>query len=850
MAQDPGFFWYWQMAWRDSRVNLNRLLLFVSSIVLGVAALVAINSFGNNLKQDIDNESKELLGADLQISGRQVPNAEVQAILDSVESLSSEQAREVSFSSMVYYPEKDKTRLANIRALEGGYPFYGSLETEPLGAGSGFQTRETSVVDQTIMLQFEADPGDSIRVGVKSFAIQGSLLKAPGQNSIASTVAPKVYIALKYLDETELVKPGSRLRYRYYFQFPGGFEVDELAQSIRKRLQDQEYGVETVAMRKERLGDAFDFLTSFLNLVAFVALLLGCVGVASAVQIYIKEKISTVAVLRCLGATGNQALWIYLLQICVMGLGGSILGAALGSGLQVLLPTVLKSFLPLEVSYSVSWAAVGQGVLTGMIISLLFALLPLIRVRKISPLRVLRAAFEEKGRKMDIPAGLIYGLIGVFIYGFSYAQLQDYWEALYFSGFLLLAFLILAGAARLLMFLVRKYFPVSWSFIWRQSLANLYRPNNQTATLITTIGLGTALLSTLYFVQSVLLGQVALTDRYNQPNMILFDIQTDQTEEVAQMVRSYGMPIKQDLPIVAMRLAQFKGKSRAELLKDSILDLPRDVINREYRVTYRDTLDINEELVEGELKPAGQSLDDPVYVSISDNHLRRMKAKLGDTIVFNVQGTPITTIIGSVRRLDIKQFRTSFTFVFPRGVLEEAPQFGVLVTRVNSNEESARFQQEIVAKYPNISVVDISLILKTAEEILGEVAFVIQFMALFSILTGIIVLIGSVLLSRFQRIRESILLRTLGANRRQIIRITLLEYFFLGSLASLAGIILSLVASWALMNFTFGLDFNPDYTPIFWIYLIITGLTVFIGVSSSRGILSRPPLEVLRAEVQ
>ncbi|MEO1653980.1 MAG: FtsX-like permease family protein, partial [Bacteroidota bacterium] len=542
-----------------------------------------------------------------------------------------------------------------------------------------------------------------------TFDIAGGLLKAPGQNNIASTVAPKIYIPMRFLNQTDLIKRGSRVTHRYYFLLKESIDADELIEGLKERLRKEDYGWATVASRKESLGDAFSLLTSFLNLVAFVALLLGCVGVASAVQIYTREKLPSVAVLRCLGASGRMAFQIYLIQVFMMGLLGSIIGATLGSMIQVLIPQVLKDFLPLEVSYSVSWLAVGQGMVTGVAIAVLFALVPLLGIRRISPLRTLRASYEEGSSVRDPLSWLVYLLIFAFVYGFSYLQIGSYWDAFYFSAFLLFSFFLLAGVARALMWLVRKYFPVAWSYVWRQGLANLFRPNNQTLILILTIGLGTALISTLYFIQDILLRQVTLSDRNNQPNMVLFDIQSDQKEEVAKFTKGSGLPIIQELPIVAMRLAEFKGRSRTELLEDTVDRLPRDVLNREYRVSYRDTLDINETLVKGKLGAPVKSPQDSIFVSVSDNHARRMKAKVGDEVIFNVQGALVKTYIGSIRKLDLTQFRTSFTFLFPSGVLETAPQFHVLITRAPDEEASATFQSRIIEDFPNVSVVDISL---------------------------------------------------------------------------------------------------------------------------------------------
>ncbi|MEZ4904382.1 MAG: ABC transporter permease [Spirosomataceae bacterium] len=217
--------WLFLMAWRDSRRNYSRLLLFVSSIVLGIAALVAIYSLGYNLQQNIESQAAELLGADLELSDNQPPSDKIQSLIDS---LGGKQSEERSFASMIYFPKNSGTRLAQIRALEGDFPYYGSIETEPITAAKTFRTRQEALVDQTIMLQYQAHVGDSIKVGEVTFRIAGTLKKAPGQTGIAATVAPSVYIPLSYLPQTKLAQKGSRIQYRFYFQFDPKTQVEPL----------------------------------------------------------------------------------------------------------------------------------------------------------------------------------------------------------------------------------------------------------------------------------------------------------------------------------------------------------------------------------------------------------------------------------------------------------------------------------------------------------------------------------------------------------------------------------------------------------------------------------------------
>ena len=328
--------------------------------------------------------------------------------------------------------------------------------------------------------------------------------------------------------------------------------------------------------------------------------------------------------------------------------------------------------------------------------------------------------------------------------------------------------------------------------------------------------------------------------------MVLFDIQSQQKEAVAGLAKQNGLPIIAQVPIVNMRLDEWNGKNINSInSKDS--SLSRGVLTREYRVTYRDTITASEKITAG--KWSGDiTKDGTIYISLEQGWAKRQKIELGDTLVFNVQGSLITTIVGSYREVDWNRIQTNFIIVFPKGVLEDAPQFYVLLTRVGSDEASAKFQQAMVKQFANVSIIDLGLVLKTLDEILQKIAFVIRFMAGFSIITGLVVLVASVLISKYQRIQESVLLRTLGAGRKQILAITALEYFFLGALASFTGIILSLAGTWALAKYTFKTEFYVEPIPLLIVFGAICLLTVVIGLINIRGVLNKPPLEILRRE--
>lgn len=840
------------MAWRDSRRSRQRLLLFMSAIVLGIAALVGLNSFGDNLARSIDAQARELLGADLVLSYAKVIPKPTESFLKTI---GKSRTYEVSFASMTLFPRTGGIRLAQVKGLDGPFPYYGEWEVQPRSAIEQFRQASGSngrvaLVDDALLIQFGAKPGDSVRLGTQSYYIAGRVLKTPGQSAVATSVAPTVFVSAQSLANTGLLARGSRVQYKYYYQFLPGQDVAKFVKANEARFDKAGINQDTVESRKQQTGRAFADLTKFLNLVAFVALLLGCVGVASAVHLYVKEKVASVAVLRTLGASGRQAFLIFLIQTALMGLIGAIIGAVAGSLVQVLLPRVFAGFLPVTVETTISWSAVAQGVGVGLLVAVLFALLPLLMIRNVSPLRTLRASYEGDTSGRDPFRFGVYALIVLFIAAFSYWQTRDWKVALGFTGGLLAAFGILTGLGLLLINAVRRFFPKSWSFVWRQSLASLYRPNNQTVILITSIGLGAFLIATLTLTQNLLLDRVAFSGDGSsggrRPNMVLFDIQNEQRAGVRQLVDQYKLPVVQEVPVVTMRLAAINGRTTEAIQADTSAKIPEWALTREYRVTYRDTLIDSEKLATGKIM---SNANGTPQISVEKGYLDRMKLKLGDTLTFNVQGAMIPTIVGGTREVDWNRVQSNFLVVFPNGVLEQAPQFAVLMTRIGDTQQSAAFQRDLVSRFPNVSAIDLGLILRTVDDILDKVSFVIRFMALFSILTGLLVLASSVIISRYQRMQESVLLRTLGASRRQILRIQAIEYLMLGLLAALSGIVMALGATWALAYFVFETPFTPNLWPLLAVAGVVTVLTLLIGLLNSRAVLVRPPLEVLRAEV-
>ncbi|HEU5166224.1 MAG TPA: ABC transporter permease, partial [Chitinophagaceae bacterium] len=566
------FPWLVKMAWRDSRRNRSRLFLFVSSIILGIAAMVAIYSLGENMSNEVDRQAASLLGADLMLGSGKPVSPEIVKMVDSLGEKRSEQRM---FPSMIYFLKSNKTRLVQVRALGGDFPYYGELETAPASAGKEFRKGQTALVDQTMMLQYAASVGDSIKIGNVSFVIVGTLINAPGQTGLSASVAPPVYIPLQYLEQTGLAQKGSRIVTQFFFKFGKNADITKLVDNIKPRLDTEAMSYETVETQKENTARSLQDLTDFLALISFIALLLGCVGVASAINIYVREKIRSVAILRCLGTKGWQAFLIYLIQIVIIGFLGSVAGALLGTIIQQFLPIAFKDFLPIKVTADLSLRSIGQGILLGVVISFLFALSPLVAIRKISPLNTLRLSYQKLGLFRDPVKWLVYLLIIGFVFGFSYLQIKEVPETFGFCIAITVAFLLLVGTAALLMWAVRRFFPNRASYLWRQGLANLYRPNNQTTILIVAIGLGTAIICTLFSIRAILLKRIEMTARDNRSNTILFDIQPQQRDSVVALAKQFNLPVDGTVPIVNMRLEKVNNITGETLRKDSTIKMWR-----------------------------------------------------------------------------------------------------------------------------------------------------------------------------------------------------------------------------------------------------------------------------------
>jgi putative ABC transport system permease protein len=839
------------LAWRESRTARRRLLLYMSSISLGVAALVAIDSFASNTQRSVREQARALLGGDVSITSRQEIPRPILLALDSLRREFVEVTTVSTFASMAIVPRTGGTRLAQVRAVAPGYPFYGEIVTSPAGKWAQLRSGRHALVDPSLLTALNARVGDTLAVGLAKFDIIGTLVSVPGDVSVAAAIGPRIYIPVQYLDETSLLMFGSRAEHEVLLKLTPAFTATRFSARFKPRLDSAQMRMRTAAQTEFNLTQAIDQLRDFLSVIGLVALLLGGIGVASGVNAFVMRKIDTVAILRCLGATSRQVLGIYLLQAAVMGLIGAAAGALLGVGLQLALPSVLSEFLPVDVRVTVEPTAVGTGLLVGLWVALVFALRPLIALRNVSPLQTLRRESDAdalRGAKFDPIRVLVALTIVLSVVALGVARADDPRRGLGFSAAIGIAVALLYGAAAALSSLARRMVRPRWPFVLRQGVASLYRPGNQTRAVVLALGFGVFLMSTVYQVQHNLLRSVNLKLDESRANVVFFDVQDDQSAPLDSLIRSRGYNIVQRTPIVPMRIAAINGVPSSRIIGDTVRRRRREgwVMRREFRSTFRNEIVPSEKVTAGRFHTGGSRPPALPEISVDVAVSNDLKLALGDTITWNVQGVEIPTRATSFREVNWTRFEPNFFVVFESRALEKAPKQYVFLADVRGPNAVAELQRDVVTSFPNVSSLDLTLIQQTVARVLDKVTAAIRFMAGLSLALGIPVLFSAVSATRRERLREGVLLKVLGATRSQVGRIMFAEYLLLGALGSLVGVVLSVGGAWGLMRFVFRQPFQPAVLPALLVALLMIAVSVSIGLLTGRDVFRETPMAALR----
>lgn len=828
----------------------------MASITLGVAALVSIHSFREDVARSVQEEADVLMGANARLAANRAFPDSVGRILDSLAVAGVPQARVTTALSMVLAPGSGSVRLLQVQANDGAYPFYGSVATLPAGLWGRHITERAVLADPAVLTQLGVQPGDSLVVGRVRLPLLGTVEDLPTDLGFQTAAGPRVFVSQETLAAAGLLGVGSLARYQVFLKLPDRVEREAIGERYDSVFRATQVGYELAEEQADELSSGIRFLGEFLALVGLGALLLGGIGVASAIHVYIREKRPGVAVLRCVGADQWTVFAAYLIQAAALGLLGSAAGVVLGSVVQRLLPSLLAGALPVDVTtrFSMGSAAAGLGI--GVWVATIFALIPLLQIRDVPPLQALRRDFDPPRRRLDLLHGGAYLALVASAVALCVLEAPDPRVGLGFAAALGVSVGLLFAAAWALARLTRRFFPSRASYPVRQGVSNLFRPQNQTVSVTLALGFGAFIVGTVLQVERNLLEDLTLSFEEGRPNVLLFDIQRDQLEGVRELLPAHARESAQGAPIIPSRITSINGRTREELRADTTAtDRPEGwALRREYRNTYRQRLGSAETLVRGRWWDGTPGSEDGTVVeagglarvSMEVDVAADLRVGLGDTLTWDVAGVEVVSVVTSLRTVQWDRLEPNFFAIFEPGALDDAPQSIVMVARIPDDEERAAFQRDLVGAFPNVSALDFSRVQEAIDAILLRVRQAVAFLGGFSALAGLVVLVGALATSRSQRVREGALLKTLGARRNQVLVVLFTEYLALGTLATATGLALSGVSSALLLPNVFQVTYTVHWSSFASIWLAVSGLTVAVGLAGSRGLLRRPPLPVLR----
>ena len=831
--------------------------------MLGVAALVAIDSLASNATRAVQEQARSLVGGDVEIGSRDSMPAMALMLLDSLTRRGSRVAYQTSLVSMARNMADGELRLVQLRAVTRSYPFFGTVATQPDSAWSILHEGQNAIIDPAVLEGLKLRVGDSLALGDQRFAVVGTIRSVPNDVAISTTLGPRVYIPERFLPSTRLLGFGSRSQREVLIRLPPGLTEQGFAERFSPRFRQFGLRVRTAEQNASRVADTIGELRNFLALVGLIALLLGGIGVASGVRAFVRRKIDTVAVLRCLGGTGAQVLAIYVAQAMVLGLVGATMGAVAGIALQFLAGGLVAGYLPAGMTVRLEPRPVLLGIAVGVWVALVCALQPLLALRRVSPLQALRREDDivALGTAPDwasrvVGAATIGSLLLVTV-----ARAEEWQEGVGFA----LAIIVVIGAlwlaATLLSSGARRFVRPSWPFPLRHGVASLHRPGNQTRSVIVALGFGVFLIGTLYQTQSSLLAATSERLAQMHANVVFFDIQSDQAPSVDSMLVGGRAEILSRIPVLTVRIGAINDRSTAAILADTggssatptgasparggRSGFRARTLSREWRATYSDTLGDNERVVAGRWFDDERARYGEAQVSLDSGAAARLRVTVGDVVEWRLQGVPIVTRVTSLRSVDRTQLQPAFQIVFPRRLVSGAPMQFVVLANAEPKGVPA-LQRTVVGRFPNISTVDLSLVEATLSAVLSKVRAAIQGLTIVCIVLAIPVLISAVSATRRERLREGVLLKVLGATRRQVGRMLVTEYLVVGALGTFAGVVLSTLAAAALTRFVFEVPFVPVPAATIGIGAMMIGVVVTIGVATARDVFSSTPMAALR----
>ena len=839
----------------------GKFFFVILSVAIGVAALTGVRGFSASFRTALLEQARSIMAADLSARMFRQPTPDEQKGLDEIAAGGVEMTPVTELLSMASSAKTLDPLLVSLKAVDPAkYPFYGKVQLAPAAQLKDVLTPDTVAVADDLLVRLHMSVGDELKIGTKVFRIASVVVNEPDRLSGSFAAGPRVLISRAGLDASGLLAPGSHAGQRYLFKVPKPVNdaplSDKAVADLKTRLEKllPESQVTDYRETNPALTQGLDRATGLLSLMSLVALVLGAIGVAMAMRAHLQQRLDTIAIMKSLGARSGQIMKIYLLQTLLLGLGGGALGVALGAGVERAFPYFLAKLVNVHAVLRVSPQAILTGLAVGVLTTLLFTLPPLLDIRSVRPILILRRAVEEsedpfvvalrrKAMKSFAQIAailLIVGGLAAIATTLSDSAMIGKVFSLGLAGVLvvlLAASALVLWALRIFLSKTRLHLPSAV----RHGLANLYRPGNPSAALLAALGLGVMQMMTVYLVQQAVVKELHISAAPNLPNVFMLDVASDEVAGVRALLKAQPSvtATPEMMPVVSSRILAIDGVAEDQL---KLRNFPKRML-RSISLTWADAPPPGTKAVEGKWWAAD---DTKPLIAIDERVARRLGVKVGSKITFAAQDTQIVATVAALTKADGQHAYSRAEFIMTPTALKGLPV--VWYGGVHADPgRVGELQRALFQAYPTVTVINVAQALETIRSVVIQITYVIQFLAAFSIFAGIIILASCIAGTRYRRIREVVVLKTLGATRARIATVFSIEFAVLGLVAGAVGVsFANLVARTMLTRMRVSYHWRWDWTLL--ALLAISALTVATGWVASHRILGQKPLEVLREE--
>ncbi len=842
-----------RVAARELMFAKVKFVFVVLSVAIGVGALTGVRGFADSFSTTLLGQARSILAADLSARvTRTLQPAEEARLRVFAEKVGAEMTQITEMASMVGTPGDPVPLLVSLKVVDPAkYPFYGTVRLEPAGTLAAALSDDAVVVDESLLVRLRTRVGAMLRIGGHPFRIAALIAKEPDRLTAGVGIGPRVMMTRRAVEAIGLLQAGSRSTQRYLFKLPLDAPIAGDRAALEHALPEAVIG--DYREGSPELTQGLDEARGLLSLICLVAMVLGAIGVAMAMRAHLQQRIDGIAIMKSMGARSADVLRIYALQTLLLGSAGALLGVFLGVVVEWVLPAVLGSLLPIKPPVRLPWIPVLGAFSTGILTTMLFSIPPLLEIRGIRPSVVLRRLVETAE-----PTGAVRGLARrvraswaqiltilsiVLALAVIATLLSDNWRGgTWFAGSLAASLFILLGLSsgflRLLRFALDRT-RLALPSTLRQGLANLYRPGNQSAAVLAALGVGVMLILSVFLMQGSIVSRMHAAMASNTPNVFLIDVASDELDGVRKLVLSQPGAEKnfEALPVLTGSLDTLEGTPVRQLDKKYPMRLRRTL-----SLTYAEQIPVGIKVMDGKWWGA----QDNGSVAVIDRIASRLHLHIGSKIGFSSDGQRFNSTVAAIYKVDGQHISSRSEFIFAPAQLRNLPVVWYAAMHMRP-ARIAELQRVLFAHYPTVTAINIADILDTVQHVVGQITLVIRFLAGFSILSGMVILASSVASTRFRRIREVVVLKTLGATRPRIAGIFSVEFLVLGLLAGTAGVTFANGLSQMLLHIAevpFVQNGRADSLGV----LFTAALAVVTGWAASFRILGQKPLEVLREE--